>query len=106
MIACRDVGAAEARFGARDGKAGVVISRRGRAFFDDVAAEAALVARVFAGDDADVLLVAGNGHQASSEIIERAVDYGLDPIERVLVLPDEGDTIREGRLEEREKIAR
>ena len=52
VIACRDAAAAAARFGTDDGRAGVVLSRRGRAFFDDAATEAALVARVRAAMDA------------------------------------------------------
>ena len=51
VVACRDAAAARARFGVDDGRAGVVYSRRGRAFFDDAALEAALVDRVRAAID-------------------------------------------------------
>jgi protein phosphatase len=46
VVACRDADAAQARFGAGDGKAGVVYTRTGRAFFPDAALEAALVDRL------------------------------------------------------------
>ena len=46
VIACRDAEVAARRFGVRDGRAGVCLTRTGRHFFDDPALEAALVARV------------------------------------------------------------
>jgi protein phosphatase len=45
-IACRDADAAQARFGAGDGRAGVVYTRTGRAFFADPALEEALLERL------------------------------------------------------------
>ena len=46
LVVCRDAAAAHARFGTDEGRVGTVYSRRGRAFFDDAALEAALVGRV------------------------------------------------------------
>ena len=46
LVVCRDAAAAKKRFGVEDGKAGVVYTRTGRAFFRDEAQEAELVARV------------------------------------------------------------
>ena len=46
LVVGRDAGAARARFGVEDGKAGVVHTRTGRPFFADAALEAALVDRV------------------------------------------------------------
>jgi protein phosphatase len=45
IVLARDAGAAAARFGVEDGKAGVIYTRTGRPFFGDDAVEAALVAR-------------------------------------------------------------
>lgn len=46
VIVCRDASIARDRFGATDGKQGVVYTRTGRPFFPEDATEAALVARV------------------------------------------------------------
>ena len=46
IVAARDAEAAAARFGTEDGKAGVVFTRTGRAFFDDEAREAEVIARI------------------------------------------------------------
>jgi protein phosphatase len=46
FVLARDAEAARARFGVEDGKAGVIYTRTGRAFFADNALEAALVARL------------------------------------------------------------
>jgi protein phosphatase len=48
VIACRDADVAARRFGVRDARAGVCLTRTGRHFFDDDALEAALVERVAA----------------------------------------------------------
>lgn len=48
LVLARDPDAARQRFGVEDGKAGVVYTRTGRAFFPDAAREAELVARVIA----------------------------------------------------------
>ncbi|MEO0944219.1 MAG: polynucleotide kinase-phosphatase, partial [Pseudomonadota bacterium] len=46
IIAARDPDAAAKRFGTEDGKAGVVYTRTGRAFFDDDDREAEVIARI------------------------------------------------------------
>lgn len=46
LVVARSVGAAQRRFGARDGKQGVVYTRTGRPFFDAAEVERALVERV------------------------------------------------------------
>lgn len=46
IVVVRDADAAAARFGVEDGKAGVIYTRTGRAFFNDEALEAAVVARI------------------------------------------------------------
>jgi protein phosphatase len=46
VIACRDADVAARRFGVRDGRAGVCLTRTGRHFFDDAGLESALVDRV------------------------------------------------------------
>ncbi|MBX3269829.1 MAG: polynucleotide kinase-phosphatase [Sandaracinaceae bacterium] len=46
LVVCRDAEAAAARFGVSDGRRGVITSRTGRPFFEDVALEVAMVARV------------------------------------------------------------
>ncbi|MEM9341735.1 MAG: polynucleotide kinase-phosphatase [Pseudomonadota bacterium] len=45
-VVCRDAGAAQARFGVEDGKAGVIYTRTGRPFFNDDAREAEVIARL------------------------------------------------------------
>jgi protein phosphatase len=46
VVVCRDEAAARRRFGAADGRAGIVYSRTGRPFFADAALETALLGRV------------------------------------------------------------
>ncbi|MCW3781555.1 polynucleotide kinase-phosphatase [Defluviimonas salinarum] len=46
IVVARDADAAAARFGTEVGKAGVIYTRTGRAFFNDEALEAAVVARI------------------------------------------------------------
>ena len=46
VIACRDGDAARARFGVETGECGTILTRTGRRFFNDVALEAAFLARV------------------------------------------------------------
>jgi len=46
LVIAKDAGAAQARFGVEDGKAGVVFTRTGRPFFKDETLEAKVVARV------------------------------------------------------------
>ncbi|MCC5978460.1 MAG: polynucleotide kinase-phosphatase [Salinarimonas sp.] len=48
IVVARDAGAAARRFGVTDGRAGVVHTRTGRAFFADTALEAQVVARIAA----------------------------------------------------------
>ena len=46
IVIARDAEAARNRFGVQDGKAGVIFTRTGRAFFQDVALEQALIGRI------------------------------------------------------------
>lgn len=46
IVVARDSGAAAARFGVEDGKAGTIYTRTGRAFFTDDALEASVIARI------------------------------------------------------------
>src|SRR5277367_6765331 len=52
IVIARDEDAAQRRFGVEDGKAGVIYTRTGRAFFADVTLERALIARIGAAIDA------------------------------------------------------
>lgn len=52
VIVCRDAEVARRRFGVNDGRDGVILSRTGRAFFDDEATASALLGRVRAAIDA------------------------------------------------------
>jgi protein phosphatase len=45
-VVCRDAESARKRFGVETGEAGVITTRTGRSFFDDVAVEAAMIDRV------------------------------------------------------------
>lgn len=53
VVLCRDADAARERFGVTTGEAGIVYTRTGRRFFDDVTLETAVLDRLRASFDAD-----------------------------------------------------